>query len=198
MLDAAGMPCGFKLDWHSFVWSCETYLTSGAMMPADGLNQLRKFDAIYLGAVGHPDVPDYLSLWGLLIPIRRTFQQYVNLRPVRLLEGIETPLKNRKPADIDFTIVRENNEGEYSNVGGRIYEGTKEETVVQQTIFTRTGVDRALRFAFNLARSKKKHLTSATKSNGIIHTMPFCDERFRALSTEYPDVPTASLSKKRF
>jgi tartrate dehydrogenase/decarboxylase / D-malate dehydrogenase len=133
VLDAAGMRFGFKLDWHSFAWSCETYLTSGAMMPTDGLNQLRKFDAIYLGAVGHPDVPDHISLWGLLIPIRRTFQQYVNLRPVRLLGGIETPLKNRKPADIDFTIVRENNEGEYSNVGGRIYEGTREETVVEQT-----------------------------------------------------------------
>ena len=159
-------------------------------MPSDSLSQLRKFDAIYLGAVGRPDVPDHVSLWGLLIPIRRAFQQYVNLRPVRLFEGIETPLKNRKPADIDFTIVRENNEGEYSNIGGRIYEGTKEETVVQQTVFTRTGVDRVLRFAFNLARSRKKHLTSATKSNGIIHTMPFWDERFRILSVEYPDVRT--------
>jgi len=159
-------------------------------MPADGLSQLRKFDAIYLGAVGRPDVPDHISLWGLLIPIRRAFQQYVNLRPVRLFEGIETPLKNRKPADIDFTIVRENNEGEYSNIGGRIYEGTEQETVVQQTVFTRTGVDRVLRFAFNLARSRKKHLTSATKSNGIIHTMPFWDERFRTISAEYPDVRT--------
>jgi len=159
-------------------------------MPADGLSQLRKFDAIYLGAVGRPDVPDHISLWGLLIPIRRAFQQYVNLRPVRLFEGIETPLKNRKPADIDFTIVRENNEGEYSNIGGRIYEGTEQETVVQQTVFTRIGVDRVLRFAFNLARSRKKHLTSATKSNGIIHTMPFWDERFRTISAEYPDVRT--------
>lgn len=190
MLEAAGARFGFKFDWHSFDWSCETYLASGAMMPSDGLNQLRRFDAIYLGAVGRPDVPDHVSLWGLLIPIRRTFRQYVNLRPVRLLDGIETPLKNRKPADIDFTIVRENNEGEYSNIGGRIYEGTSEETVVQQTVFTRTGVDRLLRFAFNLARSRRKHLTSATKSNGIIHTMPFWDERFRILSAEYPDVRT--------
>ena len=125
-----------------------------------------------------------------MIPIRRSFQQYVNLRPVRLLEGIGTPLKNRKPADIDFVIVRENNEGEYSNVGVRIYEGTNEEIVVQQTVFTRTGVDRVLRFAFNLARSRKKHLTSATKSNGIIHTMPFWDERFRTVSAEYPGVRT--------
>ena len=190
VLEAAGTHFGFRLEWHSFDWSCETYLASGKMMPADGLSQLRRFDAIYLGAVGRPDVPDHISLWGLLIPIRRAFQQYVNLRPVRLLEGIETPLKNRKPADIDFTIVRENNEGEYSNIGGRIYEGTKEETVVQQTVFTRTGVDRVLRFAFNLARTRKKHLTSATKSNGIIHTMPFWDERFRILSAEYPDVRT--------
>lgn len=159
-------------------------------MPADGLSQLRKFDAIYLGAIGRPDIPDHTSLWGLLIPIRRAFQQYVNLRPVRLFDGIESPLKNRKPADINFTIVRENNEGEYSNIGGRIYEGTKEETVVQQTVFTRTGVDRVLRFAFNLARSRKKHLSSATKSNGIIHTMPFWDERFRTISAEYPDVRT--------
>jgi len=190
VLDAAGAHFGFKFEWHPFGWSCETYLASGKMMPPDSLQQLRRFDAIYLGAVGRPDVPDHISLWGLLIPIRRSFQQYVNLRPVRLLEGIETPLKNRKPADIDFVIVRENNEGEYSNVGGRIYEGTKDETVVQQTVFTRTGVDRVLRFAFNLASSKKKHLTSATKSNGIIHTMPFWDERFRALGAEYPDVRT--------
>ena len=190
VLEAAGAHFGFKFEWHSFDWSCETYLASGKMIPPDGLQQLRRFDAIYLGAVGRPDVPDHISLWGLLIPIRRSFQQYVNLRPVRLLEGIATPLKNRKPADIDFVIVRENNEGEYSNVGGRIYEGTNEETVVQQTVFTRTGVDRVLRFALSLARSRKKHLTSATKSNGIIHTMPFWDERFRTLSAEYPDVRT--------
>ena len=190
VLEAAGTHFGFRFEWHSIDWSCETYLASGKMMPADGLSQLRKFDAIYLGAVGRPDVPDHISLWGLLIPIRRAFQQYVNLRPVRLFEGIETPLKNRKPADIDFTIVRENNEGEYSNIGGRIYEGTEQETVVQQTVFTRIGVDRVLRFAFNLAWSRKKHLTSATKSNGIIHTMPFWDERFRTISAEYPDVRT--------
>ena len=190
VLEAAGAHFGFKFEWHSFDWSCETYLASGKMIPPDGLQQLRRFDAIYLGAVGRPDVPDHISLWGLLIPIRRSFQQYVNLRPVRLLEGIATPLKNRKPADIDFVIVRENNEGEYSNVGGRIYEGTNEETVVQQTVFTRTGVDRVIRFALNLARSRKKHLTSATKSNGIIHTMPFWDERFRTVSAEYPDVRT--------
>src|SRR5690348_13972848 len=160
------------------------------MMPHDGLDQLRPFNAIFLGAVGHPDVPDHISLWGLLIPIRRGFQQYVNLRPVRLLEGIESPLKNWKPGQIDFAIVRENNEGEYSIIGGRIYEGTDEETAVQQTIFTRRGVDRILRYAFALARQRNKHLTSATKSNGIIHTMPFWDECFRAMSAGYPDVRT--------
>ena len=188
VLDAAGRRFGFQFDWTPFDWSCETYARTGNMMPPDGLEQLRPFDAIFLGAVGHPDVPDHISLWGLLIPIRRGFQQYVNLRPVRLFEGIETPLKNWKPGQIDFAIVRENNEGEYSNIGGRIYEGTGEETVVQQTIFTRRGVNRILRYAFALARRRSKHLTSATKSNGIIHTMPFWDECFRAIGVEYPDV----------
>jgi tartrate dehydrogenase/decarboxylase/D-malate dehydrogenase len=190
VLEAAGSIFGLRFDWNFFDWSCETYLTTGRMMPVDGLDQLRAFDAIYLGAVGRPDVPDHISLWGLLLPIRRGFRQYVNLRPVRLFEGIETPLKNRHPSEINFTIIRENNEGEYSNVGGRIYEGTEEETVVQQTIFTRRGLDRVLRFAFELARHQKKHVTSATKSNGIIHTMPFWDERFRAIASEYPDVRT--------
>jgi tartrate dehydrogenase/decarboxylase/D-malate dehydrogenase len=190
VLEAAGARFGVQFDWRFFDWSCESYLSTGQMMPADALNQLRRFDAIYLGAVGRPDVPDHISLWGLLIPIRRTFQQYVNLRPVRLFEGIETPLKNHGPQDIDFTIIRENNEGEYSNIGGRIYEGTNEETVIQQTVFTRRGVDRVLRFAFSLARMRKRHLTSATKSNGIIYTMPFWDERFRAIGAEYPDVRT--------
>jgi tartrate dehydrogenase/decarboxylase / D-malate dehydrogenase len=159
-------------------------------MPDDGLRQLRPFDAIFLGAVGHPGVPDHVSLWGLLIPIRRTFRQYVNLRPVRLFDGIESPLKKWKPGQIDFTIVRENNEGEYSNIGGRLYEGTDDEMAVQQTVFTRRGVNRVLRFAFELARKRKKHLTSATKSNGIIHTMPFWDECFRAMAAEFPDIRT--------
>jgi len=190
VLDAAGQRFGFQMSWRAFDWSCETYVRSGKMMPADGLEQLRPFDAIFLGAVGHPSVPDHVSLWGLLIPIRRTFRQYVNLRPVRLFEGIETPLKNWKPGQIDFCIVRENNEGEYSNIGGRLYEGTEEEMVVQQTVFTRRGVDRVMRFAFDLARKRKKHLTSATKSNGIIHTMPFWDERFQAMAAAFPDIRT--------
>jgi tartrate dehydrogenase/decarboxylase/D-malate dehydrogenase len=190
VLDAAGQRFGFQMNWRAFDWSCETYVRSGKMMPADGLEQLRPFDAIFLGAVGHPSVPDHVSLWGLLIPIRRAFRQYVNLRPVRLFEGIETPLKNWKPGQIDFCIVRENNEGEYSNIGGRLYEGTEEEMAVQQTVFTRRGVDRVMRFAFVLARKRKKHVTSATKSNGIIHTMPFWDERFQAMAAAFSDVRT--------
>jgi tartrate dehydrogenase/decarboxylase / D-malate dehydrogenase len=190
VLDAAGRLFGFQITWQSFDWSCETYLNTGKMMPEDGLEQLRPFDAIFLGAVGRPDVPDHISLWGLLIPIRRGFRQYVNLRPVKLFDGIETPLKNWKPGDIDFTIVRENNEGEYSKIGGRLYEGTDDELAIQETIFTRRGTNRVLRFAFDLARTRKKHLTSATKSNGIIHTMPFWDDCFHAMSAQYLDVRT--------
>src|ERR1700746_3989364 len=190
VLEAAGQRFKFNYSFTHFDWSCETYARTGKMMPDDGLQQLRPFDAIFLGAVGHPSVPDHVSLWGLLIPIRRTFRQYANLRPVRLFEGIETPLKNWKPGQIDFTIVRENNEGEYSNIGGRLYEGTDDEMAVQQTVFTRRGVNRVLRFAFELARKRNKHLTSATKSNGIIHTMPFWDECFRAMAAEFPDVRT--------
>jgi tartrate dehydrogenase/decarboxylase/D-malate dehydrogenase len=188
VLEAAGRRFDFTFAWREFDWSCEKYLSTGTMMPTDGLQQLAKFDAIFLGAVGDPGVPDHVSLWGLLIPIRRSFQQYVNLRPVRLFAGIESPLKNWQPGQIDFRIVRENNEGEYSNIGGRLYEGTPYEMAAQQTIFTRRGVERILRFAFDLARKSKNHVTSATKSNGIIYTMPFWDECFQKMSAEYPDV----------
>ncbi len=190
VLEAAGERFGFRFNWHNFDWSCETYVKTGKMMPDDGLRQLRPYDAIFLGAVGHPSVPDHVSLWGLLIPIRRGFRQYANLRPVHLFDGIETPLKNWKPGQIDFCVVRENNEGEYSNIGGRIYDGTDEEMAVQQSVFTRRGVNRVLRFAFELARKRRKHLTSATKSNGIMHTMPFWDECFHRVAIEYPDVRT--------
>ena len=190
VLEAAGRRFQLCFSWQHFDWSCETYLKTGKMMPDDGLEQLRSFDAIFLGAVGYPGVPDHISLWGLLIPIRRGFEQYVNLRPVRLLEGIETPLKNFQPGQIDFCVVRENNEGEYSNVGGRIFHGTDEEMVMQESIFTRRGVDRILRYAFELARKRRSHVTSATKSNGIIHTMPYWDERFRAISQEFPGIRT--------
>lgn len=189
VLEAAGRKFGIELQWDHFPWSCEYYLKHGRMMPEDGLEQIRHHDAIYLGAVGFPGVPDHVSLWGLLIPIRRGFQQYVNLRPVRLMPGVPCPLKNKKPGDIDFWVVRENNEGEYSSVGGRIYEGTEYEVVVQQSTFTRRGVDRILHYAFKLARNRpKKHVTSATKSNGISITMPYWDERFKAIAAQYPDV----------
>ena len=191
VLEAAGRRFDLDFQWQQFDWSCETYARTGRMMPEDGTEQLKEFDAIFLGAVGFPGVPDHVSLWGLLIPIRRCLQQYVNIRPVRLLKGIQTPLRDREPEDIDFVVVRENNEGEYSEIGGRLYVGTENETVVQESVFTRRGVDRILRYAFELAATRPaRHLTSATKSNGIIHTMPFWDERFAAVSEEYPDVHT--------
>ena len=189
VLEALAARFGFEVKFEAFPYGCQYYLKHGMMMPADGLERLSDFDAILLGAVGDPGVPDHVSLWGLLIPIRRHFQQYVNLRPVRLLPGIRSPLAGRKPQDIDFYIVRENNEGEYSQIGGRLYLGSDQETVIQESIFTRRGVDRILRFALQLAQTReKKHLTSATKSNGIIHTMPFWDERLKAVSKEFPDI----------
>jgi tartrate dehydrogenase/decarboxylase/D-malate dehydrogenase len=191
VLDAVARKHGIAFNWQHFDWSCERYAETGAMMPADGLAQIHGYDAIFFGAVGFPNVPDHVSLWGLLIPMRRGFQQYVNLRPVRLMPGITSPLAGRQAGDIDFWIVRENTEGEYSSVGGRMFEGTEHEVVIQESIFTRRGVDRILRYAFELARSRpKKHLTSATKSNGIAITMPYWDERVKAISAEYADVKT--------
>jgi tartrate dehydrogenase/decarboxylase / D-malate dehydrogenase len=192
VLDAAARRFGFALDWKTFDWSCEDYVRSGRMMPDGGLDELSTFDAIYLGAVGFPGVQDHVSLWGLLIPIRRGFQQYINRRPVRLLPGVKSPLAGRGPADIDMVIIRENNEGEYSEVGGRLHKGTPDETALQVATFTRRGCDRVIRYAFELARTRpKRHVTSATKSNGIIHSMPFWDERFAAIAKEYPDVRTS-------
>jgi tartrate dehydrogenase/decarboxylase / D-malate dehydrogenase len=188
VLEAAARRFDISLSWQHFDWSCQTYLKTGRMMPPDGLDQLRAFDAIYLGAVGYPGVPDHVSLWGLLIPIRRGFKEYVNLRPARLLQGITSPLANRKSGDIDFVIVRENSEGEYSEVGGRVNRNTESDMAIQEAIFTRHAVDRIIRYAFELARTRNKHVTSATKSNGIVYAMPFWDERFEAISSEYPDV----------
>ena len=159
------------------------------MMPEDGIEQLRPFDAIYLGAVGFPTVADHISLWGLLIPIRREFDQYINLRPVRLFDGVPCPLADKAPGDIDFYVVRENVEGEYSAIGGMQYEGTERELVVQQSIFTRYGVDRVLKYAFELAQTRDaKRLTSATKSNGIIHSMPYWDSRVDKMAERYPNI----------
>jgi len=191
VLEAAGQRHGIEYRWNELPWGCQHYLETGKLLPDDGFEVLAEHDAIYLGAVGHPRVPDHVSLWGLLIPIRRRMRQYANVRPVRLLPGIASPLAGRGPADIDFVIVRENAEGEYSQIGGRMYEGTELEMAVQESVFTKKGVDRILRYAFTLARTRpKKHLTSATKSNGIIHTMPFWDERFHAVAAEFPEVRT--------
>ncbi len=189
VLEAVSSRFNISFEFEDFDWSCERYLETGAMMPADGIEQLSGFDAIFLGAVGFPTVLDHVSLWGLLIPIRREFQQYINLRPVRLFEGMQCPLVGKKPGDIDFYVVRENCEGEYSDIGGRLYAGTEDELVMQQSIFTRKGVDRVLKYAFEFAMSRKaKRLTSATKSNGIIHTMPYWDERVAEMATKYPDI----------
>mgnify|MGYP003335389813 CR=1 FL=1 len=191
-LEAVGRKFGIEFKFDEFDWSCDYYAKHGKMMPDDALDRLAKHDAVYFGAAGWPaTVPDHISLWGLLIPFRRGYDQYVNLRPVRLMPGMKCPLANRKPGDIDFWVVRENSEGEYSSIGGRMYSGTDEEFATQQAIFSRRGTDRILRFAFELARKLgKKHVTSATKSNGISITMPYWDERFKAMAEHYPDVKT--------
>ena len=179
-----------NLEFTYFDWGCEYYARHGRMMAEDGLEQLAAHDAIFLGAVGAPEVPDAESLWGLLIPIRREFQQYINLRPVKTLDGVASPLAAKNP--IDLLIVRENNEGEYSEVGGRMYRGLPEESAMQTTVFTRLGVLRAAHFAARLAESRRGQLTSATKSNGIVHTLPFWDEVVAETVREYPDVTLTS------
>jgi tartrate dehydrogenase/decarboxylase/D-malate dehydrogenase len=190
-LDAAAARFGFELEFRHFDWSCQTYLSTHRMMPEDGLKQLEGFDAIYFGAVGFPGVPDHISFWGLLLPIRRGFDQYVNLRPVKLLPGIQSPLAHVKAGDIDFVVIRENTEGEYTNLGGRMYEGTDREVVIQESVFSRYGTDRIFRYAFEWAkREGRKRVTLATKSNGIAWSMPFCDERFDAIAVEYPTLET--------
>ena len=180
---------GLRFDHFDFA-SCDYYAQHGAMMPEDWKARIGGHDAIYYGAVGWPaTVPDHVSLWGSLLLFRREFDQYVNLRPVRLMPGVPCPLANRKPGDIDFYVVRENTEGEYSSVGGRMFAGTEREFVLQESIFTRTGVDRVLRYAFELARRRpRKRLTSATKSNGIFISMPYWDERVAEMQKSYPDV----------
>ncbi|MEV0445920.1 tartrate dehydrogenase [Streptomyces spectabilis] len=189
VLDVLGRRHGFGLTYTSYDdWSCERYLHEGAMMPADGLDRLRDKDAILLGAVGHPEVPDHVSLWGLLIPIRRGFRQYVNLRPIRVFEGIESPVRTARAGDVDFVVVRENVEGEYSQVGGRFNSGFPDELAVQEAVFTRAGVSRVLDYAFGLAARRGGRLTSATKSNGIVHTMPFWDELVAERASGFPQV----------
>jgi tartrate dehydrogenase/decarboxylase/D-malate dehydrogenase len=194
VIDEVNRNHGIDMQWTWFDWGCDHYHQHGQMMPDDGLEKLAGFDAIFLGAVGFPGVPDHVSLWGLLIPIRRHFQQYANVRPIRLLKGIQSPLRNRTSEDINFIVVRENNEGEYSEIGGRLYEGTENELAMQESIFTRRGVDRIMRYAFDIASKRdRKEITSATKSNGIIHTMPYWDERFATISAEYPGIKTSQF-----
>ncbi len=193
--DAAMARTGHGIDWIDFDWSCETYKETGRMMPEDGVARLRDHDAIYLGAVGYPGVPDHVSLWGLLIPLRRELDLFANVRPVRLMPGVPSPLANRTPEEIDFIVVRENVEGEYSSIGGRIYDGTQHEAAYQQAVFTRRGVDRIMDYAFGVAAKRKAagkrgKVTSATKSNGIVHTMPFWDERFEAAKERHPGFET--------
>jgi len=192
VLEVAAKKFDVAFEFAHFDWNCGYYAKHGRMMPEDWFTQLRPFDAIYYGAVGWPEtVPDHVSLWGSLIQFRRRFDQYANVRPCKLLPGIPSPLANRKPGDIDFVVVRENTEGEYSSVGGRMFEGTEHETVFQESVFTRRGVDRIMRYAFELARKRPaKHVTSATKSNGIAITMPFWDERFREVARDYPEIRT--------
>ena len=190
VLEAAAGRYDFAVAWHELPWSCQTYAETGRLMPEDGIAQLSTFDAIFMGAVGWPGVPDHVSLWDLLIPIRRSFHQYANVRPIKLFEGVTTPLAGRRPGEIDLVVVRENNEGEYSEMGGRMYRDTPHEMAVQESVFTRVGVDRILRYAFELAATRRNHVTSATKSNGIIHTMPFWDERFAAIAADYPEATT--------
>jgi len=192
VLDAAARRFGIRLDFDHFDWSCDNYAKHGWWMPPDWRDRIGGHDAIFFGATGWPAiVPDHKSLWDSLINFRRDFDQYVNLRPVRLMPGIACPLAGRNVGDIDYYVVRENTEGEYSAVGGRLFAGTEREMAVQESIFTRKGVDRIMRYAFELAGRRRKHVTSATKSNGISITMPFWDERFKAMAMNYPDVKTS-------
>jgi tartrate dehydrogenase/decarboxylase/D-malate dehydrogenase len=187
VLDVLSNKYNFEITYEEFPWSCEYYVKHGEMMPKDGIELLMDFDAILFGAVGRPDVPDHVALWGLILNIRRRLDQYVNLRPVKLLPGIKSPLADRTAEDIDFHIVRENTEGEYSTIGGRLFSGTEREMVVQESIFTRKGVDRILKYAFELAKKHNHHVTAATKSNGIMHSMPYWDERFAEIAASYPE-----------
>ncbi len=192
VLEAAAQgDSSLEMRFTEFPWGCEYYLEHGRLMPEDALEALAGHDAIFLGAVGWPTVPDHVSLWGLLLPIRRSFDQYVNLRPARLLRGVKSPLA--EPKELDITVVRENTEGEYSDSGGRVYQGTPHEIAVQEGIFTRRGVERIIRYAFEEAKTRRGLLVGATKSNGISITMPFFDEIFREIAEEYPDIEASLM-----
>lgn len=193
VLDATQKALGtFGLRYEEFSWGTDYYMEHGVMMPKDALKILEGFDAIYLGAVGYPAlVPDHITLWGLLLPIRKAFEQYINVRPTKLLPGVKGPLRDKGPQDIDFVVIRENTEGEYSGAGGRVHVGKPHEVALQTTVFTRTAVERVMRYSFELARKRpKKKLTSATKSNAQQYSFVFWDDVFAELSKEYPDVQT--------
>ena len=183
----------FAVEFTDFPWGCEYYLKTGEMMPEDGLDTLKAFDAIYLGAVGYPGVPDNVSLGQLLLKIRRGFDEYVNLRPVKLLEGAPCPLAGVKREDIDMVVIRENSEGEYADVGARLYPGTPQEIALQTGVFSRKGCERIMRYAYELARREHKTLTSISKGNALGYSMVFWDEIFAELGREYPDVKTQKL-----
>lgn len=193
VLAAAAGRFNFRIESTTFPWGCAYYLQHGAMMPADGLITLRDFDAIYLGAIGDPRVPDHVSLWGLLLKIRKAFDLYANVRPIRLLEGIASPLAHRTPHEIDVLFVRENTEGEYAGVGGRIGEGTPQEVALQTAVYTRRATERILRYAFELARGRRRRLAHVTKSNALQHTAVFWDEIAAAVAPDYPDVEVWKL-----
>lgn len=181
---------GLRFDFVEFLWNCEYYCETGKMMPDDGLDTLAGFNGVFLGAVGDPRlVPDHISLWGLLLKIRKSFRQTINLRPAKQLRGVASPLVN--PKSFDLIVVRENSEGEYSEIGGRMHQG-EDEIAIQNAVFTRKGSEAAMRYAFELAQKRRKHVTSATKSNGIFHTMPFWDQIFKEVQTDYPEVKTSS------
>ena len=194
VLDAvAALDGGFQFEWTWFPWGCDYYLKTGRMMPEDGIETLSHFDAIYLGAVGMPGVPDHISLWDLLLVIRKSFDQYVNLRPVKLLRGAPCPLKNVRREDIDMTFVRENSEGEYAGSGSWLYKGKPNEVVIQNGVFSRVGCERVIRYAYELARKEKKTLTSVSKGNALNYSMVFWDQIFKEVGRDYPDVETHSL-----
>lgn len=183
----------FQFEFTHFPWGCEYYLKEGKMMPSDGIDQLRQFDAIFLGAVGYPGVPDNISLRDLLLRIRHDFDQYINLRPVKLLKGAPCPLANVKREDINMTFVRENSEGEYAGSGAWLYKDKPNEVVIQNSVFSRQGCERVIRYAYELARKEKKTLTSISKGNALNYSMVFWDQIFKEIGKEYPDVQTYSL-----
>lgn len=193
MKRAAELDGGFALEFSYFPYSCQYYLKTGHMMPEDGIERLSQFDAIYLGAAGYPGVPDHVSLWELLLVIRKSFDQYINLRPVKLLKGVKCPLRDVRREDINMTVVRENSEGEYSGQGAWLYRGKPNEVVIQDAVFSRVGVERVMRYAFELARREGRSLTSISKGNALNYSMVFWDQVFEELSGQYPDVKTHSL-----